>query len=412
MRTLGILCWVMLAAAVVAQPSMCGGFTLTVGWDESAPASMLGGGNGPEDIAWNPTTQRFYVLHDRLGSGTDIILEYTLGGVLLSANATTPGTGGLCAMPNSPNLLIANGSLVREIDPSGVPVPGGAAANLGNYGNIQDLDFDANGALWVHNGNTGDFSIVNLATGGRTTQFTAGFGSQGMTFNPQGNIVVAAAFFNAGSYATGTYVELDPATGVVVCAQVLGTGLLSANADPCTTGPSFSIVNGLTWVDTTNELALSCFFTVAGMNVARFAPDGTARVGVFGQGAIRADGMPFRLTVSGDAVIGGSGLTLQVENVWPGDTLLWGITTGFDCTTPTVGTNGSTIYLDLSPASIWLLSYVNSPGSTFVLSVSMAPVSPTVAGFEVYSQFAGTDLGATGLGTLVTRAARVRLDLQ
>ena len=56
------LCVLVAGASVFAQPTACGGYTVTVGWDESGPASMLGGGSGPEDVAYNPMTQRVYVL--------------------------------------------------------------------------------------------------------------------------------------------------------------------------------------------------------------------------------------------------------------------------------------------------------------------------------------------------------------
>ena len=299
-------------------------------------------------------------------------------------------------------------------------MPGGVSVNLGGYGNIQDLDFDSTGTLWVHQGNSGDFSTVDLSTGIATSRFIGPAGSQGMTFRPSSlfspteTIAMAAAFFNSGTFATGAYMELDPLTGAIVCYGPSATSSqLPLNEDPCVLTPSaFSIVNGLTWIDATNELAITSFSVVGGYNVARFAPESTAYVGAFGTDAIRADGSPFRLTFTGDAVIGGTGFSIGVENVWPGDTVLWGISTMPDCTAPPVGANGSAVYLDLTPSNLFYWTTINAPGPSLVVNVSTATVPPSAMNLELFTQFAGTDLGASGFPLLLTRAARVRFGLQ
>jgi hypothetical protein len=405
-----LLGFALIAITAVAQPT-CPGYTVTRAWDEAPAAMAAGGGTGPEDIAYNPTSGLLYVAHDQLNTGTDILLEYTLDGVLLQTNAMTPGTGGLCAMPSSPNLLLASGSTVVEIDPTGAPVVGGASANVSGYGNIQDIDFDALGNLWIHDGNSGDFSILNLTTGVATSQFVANFGSQCLTFTPAGNIAVAAAFFNTGPYASGTYVELDVA-GTVQCVGFATDPRLTNNPDSCAAGPAFTLVNGMTWIDVTNELAISSFFAVQGVNVARLAPDGTARISKVGQDGVRNDALVFEAFCSGDAVVGTAGFTIGVRNTFAGDTIVWGVSLARDCLNPTVGTNGSTLYLDGSPANLILLQFIPTATSTFSIPIDLTLVAPSLAGAEVWSQFAGVDFSAPGLDTLLTAAFRVRFDLQ
>ncbi|MAG59054.1 MAG: hypothetical protein CMJ83_22430 [Planctomycetes bacterium] len=403
-----------LGSAVFAQS--CPPYTMTCGWDESGPAQLLGGGVGPEDIAWNPVSQRLYVAHDRLNSSVDILLEYDVEGMLIQANVGTPGSGGLCAMPGSGNLLMASGSVITEIDASGAAVPGGVILSIPGYGNIQDLDFDAAGALWIHNGNTGDLSTVDLVAGTATSQFTLAFGSQCLTFLPSGNLALAAAFFNPGLFASGEYVEVDPATGNVVCNGFLGSALLPINRDPCVTSGMLTTVNGFTWIEARNELGVSSYFTAGGVsdpvNIIRYAPDGTARIGTFGTPGVRSDMLPFNLRVSGDPVIGGSGITFVLDNVFSGDTLLWGVGFTRDCNNPTAGTNGSTLYLDIAPVNVAFSLLIPAVGTQLVIPIDFSTFGPALAGVELFSQFAGTDLGAPTLDLLLSQGAWMRFDLQ
>jgi hypothetical protein len=415
-----LLLWTALAALIPAQPPACAGFTCTAGWDETIAATPLGGGTGPEDIAYNPVTGTLFVGHDFPNATPDILLEYTLDGVLVSSSTSVPGVGGLCALPNG-NLLTTNGNTIQEVDTAGNPVPGGIFVTLPAYGNIQDLDFDGQGNLWIHNGNNGDFSIVNLQTSTSTTQFIlqtvlgpgvppAVTGSQAMTFNDAGNILAAAAFFQNGGLSNGTLFEITP-TGTVLCQGAApNAARLQFNNDPCTTSPAnFTIVNGLTWIAPRREFAISNFFLVNGANIARFAPAGTAYLGRIGADATRADGLVFRVLTSGDAVIGSSGFVLTQTNIYPGDTLFLGVSGARLCTNPPLGSG--ILYIDPLPPNLLLLIGIPVASSTFTLPVDLSTVSPSAAGVDLFVQFGGVDFGATALPALLSACIRVHFDL-
>jgi hypothetical protein len=206
-------------------------------------------------------------------------------------------------------------------------------------------------------------------------------------------------------------VELD-AAGTVQCVGFATDPRLTNNPDSCAAGPAFTLVNGMTWIGVTNELAISSFFAVQGVNVARLAPDGTARVSKVGQDGVRNDGLVFEAFCSGDAVVGTAGFTIGVRNTFAGDTVVWGVSLARDCLNPTVGTNGSTLYLDGAPANLILLQFIPTATSVFTIPIDLTLVAPSLAGAEVWSQFAGVDFSSPGLDTLLTAAFRVRFDLQ
>lgn len=420
-RPLSVLAVIaVLVSGARAQVAPCAGFNQTVAWSDLPAATPLGGGTGPEDIAYNPVTGTLFVIHDFPNASPDILLEYSLDGQLLFSAVNLPSVSGLAAMPNG-NLLLAGGSTILEITTTGLPVPGGISVNLPAYGGIQDLDLDALGRIWIHNGNTGDFSIVNVQTQTSTTQFIlqtqfnpgvppAVTGSQAMAFNDAGNILACAAFFQNGGLANGTLLEINPAGQVVCAGGTPASATLRADADPCVASPAgFTIVNGLTWIGPLREIALSNFFTVNGSNVSRFAPLNSAMAARIGADAVRADGLPFRAVSAGDPLIGASGFSLTQTNLFPGDTLYWLVSAARLCANPPLGSGF--LYADPFPPNILFLFTFPVATPAFTIPIDLSTVPPAAAGIEVFSQFGGLDLSSPVFSTLLSSCHRVRLHL-
>ena len=400
-------------SGMCAPQSPCSGWTLTGGWSILGDVNTVHGAanpgappltNGPEDIAYNAVTNTLFVVQDNPNSTPDILVQYTLDGRFLGGAEQLPGNGGLCALANG-NLLLAHGSVVVEIDTSGSPVPGGISFNLGGYGNIQDLDFDASGFLWIHNGNSGDWSILDTVTGMLTPQFVTPFGTQGFCFRgDNGNILAAGAFFNSGTIGTNTLVEIDPATGSVVCQGMSASSQsLVTNGDTCagTTPTAFPLVNGMTWITPLKELAIDSFGLTPAtplygqMNVGRFAPAQTGFLAKIGLDGIRTNnGLPLRIFSSGDAVLGATGFQIKVENADPFHFVAFGAGTMRDCTNPVVNPiTGSTLYMTpFPPTGFFLILPVGLSGS---LSIPVALISaPAIlAGTDFFVQFLTTQLG-------------------
>jgi len=427
-RTSAVL--VLLAASLAAQPPACSGWTLVHGWnilpDVNSVFLMANPGampltNGPEDIAYNPTTNTIFVVQDNPNASPDFLLQYALDGAFVAGALNVPGPGGLCAHPNG-NLLLSSGNSIAEIDAAGNTVAGGVNLTLAGYGNIQDLDFDGSGNLWVHDGNSGDFSQVDLTTGAVTQQFVASFGAQGFCFRDDTGVIVAAgAFFNPGTVGQDTLVEVDPATGSILCqgAGPNATGL-TANGDPCNASlGSFNILNGLTWIDPLNEIAADFFFMYGGsnppiygaMNVARFAPAGTGFVGTIGLPGTRSgSGNAYRLLAGGDAVIGGTGFDLTFTENESGGFLLWAFSVARDCNDPLIDpVTTSHLFIDpFLPNGTFVLLPVGGSGIVNV-NVDTSSLPSSLAGMDFFSQAATTE-SLTG-NAVSSNALRVRLDL-
>lgn len=416
MRVSVIIAAVALLATTGLAQSPCPGWTMTWGWDAlpdvnsvylnaNPNASPLT--NGPEDITYHPQTDTLVVIQDNPGTTPDILVQYDLDGTFLGGGVNLPGVGGLCAHPNG-NLLVSYANIVREVDLTGTPVTGGINVTAAGYGNIQDLDFDANGNLWIHDGNAGDWSILDLNTGIPTTQFVTGFGGQGFAFRgDNGNIVTAGAFFNSGSIGTDTLVEIDPSSGNLVCQGASANSQnLAPNGDTCTTGGgTMQFYNGMTWVDSTKELAVDAFSPFAGVmpiypsiNVARFAPSGTAYAGKLGlDGTRTTNSMPYRISASGDPVLGSSDVTLHFMNNDPSFSLLFGASVARNCNNPLIESmTNSFLYIDpFAPNGFFFVLPVGmSPTVDFTIATSGAPVS--LAGLDFFIQGAISE-AATGL---------------
>ena len=398
--------FVLLITISAAQVSPCPVYESVAGWDDTIVATPLGGGTGPEDVAWSAASGTIFVSHDILGSSMELLIEYDLDGNMIQANATLPGAGGLCDIPGSPNLLTTAGSSIIEVAPNGMAVPGGININLSGYGNIQDLDFDGVGTLWVHNGNSGDFSTVDLVTGVATNQFTLPFGTQGFTISPFGSFLMATAFFNTGTYPAGTFLEVD-SVGSVMCQGQVSSNFLSNNGDPCAGGGTYTVVNGMAWIDSLGELAISNFFAVDGRNVTRFAPVNSAAAIPYGTAATRSDGMTFGLSSYGDPVVGTSGFGLSISPVYPGDSLIWGVSAASDCTGMAFGTNGSQLLIDIGPGLLFSL-VLPSPFTSLTIPLDLTFAAPSLAGVEVFTQVAGHDFFSPANPILLTNGLRVR----
>lgn len=416
-----VLAAALMAAALPAgaQPPLCNAYTFIGGWNERVDVqNIYGFTNGPEDVAYDAVTGHIFVAHDAPNMTPDVIVEYDVNGNFIQSTQNLPGVGGLCWYPATGRLLVTNGATIIEVDATGVAVPGGlnlaVTLNGGWYGNIQDLDFDALGNLWVHNGDNGNYAIVDVTTGAATTQFV-GMGSQSLTIRgDNGNILGCRTFFGPGTAAYGTILEYTPA-GVLVCQGLSGTTAY-LHADQVCTAFTMASVNGMAWASNIGggALIVDTFGLPGGLwNVLKFTPATYGSVTPYIQA--NAAACPPVATVTGFPRVGTSGFVLNLSNALPGETAILALSLAADCTGQTFGTN-CILGVDILPPNLVLPDPVTGfglfgiPGSG---SVSFGADFTGVTGplgFSFYVQWGATDPGAPG-GIHMTRAFRFTIGL-
>jgi hypothetical protein len=319
-------------------------------FSELSAAQTLGGGAGPEDVAFNAVTNRVYVAHDFPNASPDLLLEYQLDGTLVAVTQPAGFTAnGMCALPNG-NLVIAPGpTTLLEIDVSGTPVPGGINATLQippgtGFVGVQDLD-EYQGLIYCHDGNSG--TVVTYAPSSNTTTIlfsNVDMQTQAMSVHPTtGEIWIAKPFFQgastpSGALPNGTLRVLSQAGVELYRGNSASNPRLSHDLDPLcfpAAQGSLTLPNGFDFMPN-GDLWVDNFLQVgpAGLglaNVLRFRPSNLASAMKVGTVAcVGSNNMQPTAVVNGAPQFG-SVFSIGVVNGIGGIVALLGASPGRDC---------------------------------------------------------------------------------
>ncbi len=397
------------------DPMACIGF-----FSELGDAQAIGGGAGPEDVAYNAVTNRVYILHDFPNSSPDILLEYELDGTLVAASRPPAVIGGgLCAMPNG-HLLLGNGLSIVELDTAGVPVAGGISATLAvptgiGFVGIQDLDY-YQGFVYCHDGNNGTVLKYDSTTNTSTVIFSdVTRQSQALAIHPvTGDIWIAKPFFQSGSPLSNGTIRVFSQTGTEL---YLGNSPIAPRLRRdedllCNPAPgNFSVPNGFAFMPN-GDLWVSNFnsFGSPTANIGRFRPQSLgAAIRLTNPTCIGSASLPAVQIVTGEPRYG-AGFTAGFINGTSGLSSAWAVSLGRDCGgTISFGT-GCTSGVDISqlilPDFNTGLGFFNvGPNGDFSIFVDLS----TYAGpaFEVYSQWLLIDAGVPS-GATTTNLWRIK----